>query len=108
MNEITEFKKLINKKLFYEAHEALEEWWFPRRKTKDALSLVLKGFINAAVSMELYKRDKIEQSKKIHKVYLKYVRDELIMQTDYCDEFKSLKEFIDGKFESLKICEKRI
>jgi len=68
MKEIENFKALINKQLYYEAHEALEVLWFPIRKIKNNYCLVLKGFINAAVSLELYKRNKITQSKKIYLV----------------------------------------
>ena len=103
MKEIEEFKELINKELYYESHEALEEIWFPIRKTKDNYCLVLKGFINAAVSLELYKRDKIEQSKRIYLIYKKYVNEKRIIETIRYREFQDLKIFIDKKFEEKEI-----
>jgi len=98
MKEVKEFKRLIDQKKFYEAHEALEELWFPIRHEKDDYCLVLKGFINGAVCMELNKRDKITQAKKVYKTYLKYVSNERIDKTKYKDIFDELKIFMDKKF----------
>jgi len=103
MKEIKKFKDLINEESYYESHEALEELWFPIRKNKDDYCLVLKGFINAAVSLELYKRNKIEQSKKIYLVYRKYVTSKRIINTKQHKEFNSLKVFIDEKFKEKQI-----
>jgi len=103
MKEIETFKELINEELYYEAHEALEEQWFPIRQIKNDCCLVLKGFINAAVSLELYKRDKIEQSKKIYLVYLKYVTQNRIIKTNNQHIFIELKEFLDKKFNEREI-----
>ncbi|BFU77362.1 hypothetical protein ALC152_05770 [Arcobacter sp. 15-2] len=102
MKEIEEFKQLVNEKLYYDAHETLEELWFPIRKMKNNYCLVLKGFINAAVSLELYKRNKITQSKKIYLVYLKYVTDKRINCCDHKEELKKLKVFIDIYFKTLE------
>ena len=102
MKEIESFKTLISHKLYYEAHEALEELWFPIRKLKDNYCLVLKGFINAAVSLELYKRDKKEQSKKIYLVYKKYVIIDRIAQIDNSKEYIKLQHFIDNKFNDIE------
>ena len=101
MNQIIRYKKLINEKMYYEAHEVLEELWFPIRKDRDEYALILKGFINAAVSLELFKRDKIEQSKKIYKVYNKYVTESRINNIDKDVIFKDLKLFVDKKFDLL-------
>ena len=99
MNEIIKYKQLIDDKLYYEAHEVLEALWFPIRKSKNGYTCILKGFINAAVSLELYKRDKIEQSKKIYNVYIKYVTDTRINEIDNDEIFRDLKLFIDKKFD---------
>lgn len=90
--KIEEYKKLILEHKFFEAHEALEEFWFPRRKAKSNEVLIVKGFINAAVSFELKKRGREENSKKIWKVYLKF--SQLIEASDV--EFKELKKFIEN------------
>ena len=98
MEQIERFKTLIKQELYYDAHEALEELWFPMRKVKDEYSFLLKGFINGAVSLELLQRKKIEQSKKIYLVYKKYVTNERINKLDTDIDFTELKVFMDKIF----------
>jgi hypothetical protein len=93
---ILRFKKLILDHNFFEAHEVLEELWFPIRHKKDDYCLVLKGFINSAVCLELYKRGRLPQSKKVLANYQKYVILEKIQNTKYKKEFLELKLFIDN------------
>ncbi len=90
--KIEEYKELILNHKFFEAHEALEEFWFPRRKEKSKDVLIIKGFINAAVSFELKKRGREQNSQKVWKVYLKFSK--LIEKTD--SEFIELKIFIEN------------
>jgi len=71
-NKIEEFHLCLNEERFYDAHEALEELWFPRRFEQNNEVKLLKGFINAAVSFELAKRGRNTQSKKVWANYLKY------------------------------------
>jgi len=66
------FLKLLKEQKFYEAHEALEVYWFPRRFEENNEVKLIKGFINAAVSFELLKKGKVDQSKKVWLNYLKY------------------------------------
>ena len=61
--DINELKKqqkhyvhLLQNDLFFEAHEALEELWFPLRFEKDDEVRLIRAYINAAVSFELVKR----------------------------------------------------
>ena len=103
MKHIKEFKKLVEKGQYYDAHEVLEEIWFPIRKRKNDCALVLKGFINSAVSLELYKRGKVEQSKKVYKNYIKYVTTNRIIKTDNYIAFIELKKDIDRYFSQLDI-----
>jgi hypothetical protein len=67
-----EFILCLEEQRFYDAHESLEEVWFPMRFEKNSEVKLIKGFINAAVSFELYKRGRILQSKKVWSNYLKY------------------------------------
>lgn len=96
---IEKFKHLIEQQKFYEAHEILEEVWFPIRKTKNDCTLVLKGFINGAVSLELYKRTKTEQSKNVYQTYRKYTDNHRIETTKNKKNFLQLKKFMDRKFK---------
>jgi hypothetical protein len=99
MKQIEIFQKLIEEQKYYEAHEILEEVWFPIRKTKTNCSLVLKGFINGAVSLELHKRDKHLQSKNVYQTYKKYTNKKRIETTTNKEFFLSLKNFMDETFE---------
>ena len=66
------FVDYLNEERFYDAHEALEEVWFPRRFEKDQETLLLKGFINAAVSFELTKRGRPNPATRAWQNYEKY------------------------------------
>ncbi len=72
IKKIDEFVVCLDEARFYDAHEALEEIWYPRRFEDNKEVKLLKGFINASVSFELFKQGKILQSKKVWKNYLKY------------------------------------
>ena len=68
-----EFKSLITQKKYYEAHEILEEIWHPLRKSLHPDRDIIRGFINAAVSLELKKRGrnnylKVWQTYEKHKL----------------------------------------
>ena len=69
---LKEFKLCIDEKRYYDAHEALEELWFTRRFEECNELKLLKGFINAAVSFELIKRQRVKPSQKAWATYLKY------------------------------------
>lgn len=69
---LNEFKDRLDEDRFYDAHESLEEIWFPRRFEDNDEVKLLKGFINAAVSFELIKKGRIASSNKVWENYLKY------------------------------------
>lgn len=66
------FMLCLDEERFYDAHEALEEVWFPRRFEDDMEMNLLKGFINAAVSFELTKRGRPSPAAKVWENYEKY------------------------------------
>ena len=94
---IAAFREQIESEQFYEAHEALEEAWFPRRFEADNEVKILKGFINAAVSFELKKRGRDLQSKKVWANYLKYRQFILTTPTPYKNEFYQLSRYLEKK-----------
>jgi hypothetical protein len=69
---LDEFLICLNEERFYDAHEALEAVWFPRRFEEDDEMKLLKGYINAAVSFELIKRGRKDSARKVYNNYLKY------------------------------------
>lgn len=93
---IKEFRLCIDEERFYDAHEALEELWFPRRFEKSNEVMYLKGLINAAVSFELMKRGRVKQSKKVWMNYLKY--RQLFFKTDslYLNDLHKLARHLEA------------
>jgi len=74
-NRAKRFGALLEEERFFEAHEVLEEIWFPRRFEKTPYIQLLRGCINAAVSFELLKRGRKEAAKKVYKNFLKYKKN---------------------------------
>jgi hypothetical protein len=69
---LNRFVQCLEEERFYDAHEALEEVWFPRRFEDDHEMKLLKGFINAAVSFELTKRGRPDPAARAWGNYEKY------------------------------------
>jgi len=69
--EFDKFKDLITKEEYYDAHEVLEELWHPMRKSLHPDRDIIRGFINAAVSLELKKRGR-NNYLKVWKTYEKH------------------------------------
>ena len=90
---INRYKDLLKKGYFFEAHEALEEYWFPRRKDKSPKVLIVKGFINAAVSLELHKRGRLQASKRVWKTYEKLTK---LLNENSDSSLKELKSYVDS------------
>jgi len=94
--KIQEYKNCIDTSAFYDAHEALEELWFPRRFEQSSDVKLLKGFINAAVSFELHKRGRPEQRRKVWANYLKYRQLLFKCDANYKNEFYQLSRYVES------------
>jgi DUF309 family protein family protein len=70
---LEDFIYCLNTKRYYDAHEVLETIWFPRRFEDNDEMRLLKGFINASVSFELERKNRVDASKKVWETYLKYI-----------------------------------
>lgn len=105
-HKIEEFAVCLHEERFYDAHEALEEVWFPRRFEENNEMKLLKGFINAAVSFELIKRGREPQAKRVWSNYLKY--RQLLFKTDsqHLKELYSLSRKIEKIYYKGNICSK--
>ena len=99
---IIQFKELIIAQEFHEAHEIFEEYWFENRDNKSSEIRTIKGFINAAVSFELFKRGKISQSERVWENYLRLVELEQIGDNHTIKRFTELKYFLDNYNIKLK------
>jgi len=94
-NKIKEYKKCLDEERFYDAHEVLEAIWFPRRFEDNNEIKLLKGFINAAVSFELIKRDRAKPAKNVWLNYLKYRQLLFKTETPYLNEYYRLSRTVE-------------
>jgi len=85
------FKNLINKEAYFDAHEILEEYWHTIRKTDNPYKNAYRGFINAAVSLELKKRGR----KNYKKVWITYEKYKYLYKEK--KEFLEVMNFLDSK-----------
>lgn len=98
---IKEFTQCLHEERFYDAHEALEAAWFPRRFEEDKEVKLLKGFINAAVSFELVKRGRGKQSKKVWANYLKYRPCIFQIESEHQNSYYQLSRLVEHLYFSL-------
>lgn len=96
---IDSFLAMIQQERFYDAHEVLEALWFPRRFDESDEVRLLKGLINAAVSFELKKRGRIEQSKKVWGNYLKYRKLLYKIESPHFNEYHRAIYAIDKRYK---------
>jgi len=94
-SKIDNFVKCLEEERFYDAHEALEEVWFPRRFEGSNEVKLLKGFINASVSFELYKKGRLMQSKKVWMNYLKYRQLLFKVDSSYLNEYYKVARYLE-------------
>ena len=87
---LDDFISRLNQEKFYDAHESLEQIWFPRRFEDCDEIRLLKGFINAAISFELIKRGRPDSSKRVWKTYLKYKPLLHQINSKYLPEYHSI------------------
>lgn len=102
--ELDEIYLIIVNENFVKAHYKFEELWkkYKNDKTTREESFILKALVNASLSIELYKMNRIDHSKKIWSIFKKYeyLIDEL--NNENKKEYKKIQELIyikKDKFE---------
>ena len=93
--KIDEFLLCLEEQRYYDAHEALEEVWFPRRFEDSDEIYLLKAFINASVSFELHKRGRTQQSKKVWRNYLKHRGKLFRVDSPYKNRYYQLSRHLE-------------
>jgi hypothetical protein len=93
---IDRFIEQLESERYYDAHESLEELWFPRRFEDNDEVRLLKGFINAAVSFELVKRGRPGPSERAWKNYLKYRPLLEQIESEFCDAYRDLAKRVES------------
>ena len=87
---------------YFDAHEALEEVWFPRRfEVENDEVMLIKGFINAAVSFELVKRGRETSALKVWKNYEKYIVLLEKVETAHKKRYLHLQEYVEALHREL-------
>ncbi len=90
---------LLQEKKFVKCHYIFEELWKEYKSHEDTReeSFILKAFVNASVSFELYNMQRYEHSNNVWNTYLKY--EYLIEQinTNNSSNYKKIKEIIYKK-----------
>lgn len=99
---LDKFNEQILKGEYYDAHETLELFWFPRRKLRDDETLFVKGLINASVSFEL-KRKNRGNPNKIWQVYLKYKPLFFNLDVTYKSSYKNTMDILEKKAKQKNI-----
>jgi len=93
-----QFKSLIIKTNYYEAHEVLEEIWQSMRKSLHRDRDIIRGFVNAAVSLELKKRKRDNYLK----VWKKYKKNKTKIKDNQL--YLDLVKFLDNYVPKEKNC----
>lgn len=99
---LDKFVLCLNEERYYDAHEALEEIWFPQRFEKSNEINLLRGFINASVSFELLKRGKKGSAKKVWKTYLKYRQLLYKVDSRHLNQYNTISRQIDTIYREFK------
>lgn len=89
------FRLSISEGRYYEAHEDIEALWYPRRFEDNDEVRLWKGFINAAVSFELIKRDRPKPSLIAWNTYCKYSSLLGEFETPHYPLYVTISEFIE-------------
>ena len=98
----TNYIQCLEEERYFDAHEALEELWFPRRfEVENSEVMLLKGFINAAVSFELVKRGREESALRVWKNYEKYIVLLERIESAHKERYMHLQEVVERVHKQL-------
>lgn len=99
-NNLDKFNRLIEERLFFEAHEALEPLWLAFKKEGNVLTPLLRGYINAAIAFEHIKRGGIASRKSAKKTFACYLRyRHLSSKCDNCHQTTAILDKVANLFK---------
>ena len=92
---------LLENDKFLESHDMLEHLWREYKNDKKSReeSFILKAFVNATVTFELFKMQRIEHSNNVWNTYKKYEYLINELETLNTNNYKKIKEIIYKKRE---------
>jgi len=94
---LNEFINCLDEQRYFDAHEALEAVWFPRRFEDNNEVKLLKGFINAAVSFELAKKGRNPSRQRVWKNYIKYKNLLPKIDSIHLKQYHQIAQYIENK-----------
>jgi len=97
---LKEYIRLLEKRLYFDAHEILEEAWHPLRKSNHPLKNLVKGLINASIAFEHIKRDRKNAKDKAKRVFVSYKRYKHLSTNDI--QYYKLFYRASEKIENIK------
>lgn len=99
--KLQEIISLLKEEKFVEVHDIFEELWreYKNDKSTREESFILKAFVNASVSIELYKMHRIEHSINVWNTYKKYENLIETLKTKNSLNYKNIKKIIYEKRE---------
>lgn len=89
---ITQFVAFLDQDDPHAAHEIFEDLWRALRESDHPDTLLVKGFVNGAVALELAKRGRLEACHRVWKTYLKYRGRIVDSQSDFSVAARRLEE----------------
>ncbi len=98
---LEEFITLVEEGRYYDAHEVLEDVWYPKRFEDSNEVRFIKGLINAAVSFELYKKGREKNSKKVWLNYLKYRQLLYKINSKHYNEYHKISRKVENHQKKL-------
>ncbi|MDZ7818651.1 MAG: DUF309 domain-containing protein [Aliarcobacter sp.] len=92
---------LLKEERFVQVHDIFEKLWreYKNDKSTREESFILKAFVNASVSIELYKMNRFEHSINVWNTYKKYENLIETLKTKNSFNYKNIKKIIYEKRE---------
>ncbi len=100
-NACRRFVRCIESAAYYEAHEALEALWFPRRFEGTDEVRLIRGYINASVAFELLERGRPVPAQRVWGTYLKYRPLLSRMPASTRETYQIVEKVLDAEYERL-------
>lgn len=103
MEDLKKFMQVVEQEDFVEAHEVLEDQWrewknIPKMRQE---SFILKGLINGATALALWRMGRKESSKKVWETYEKYKPYIKEVPSIYTPRYKKACELLEEKYKKI-------
>lgn len=103
MKSLETFMKVVQEEDFVEGHEVLEDDWRAWKndpKTRDE-SFILKGLINGATALALWRMGRYDGARKVWETYKKYKPYIKEVPSIYTTKYKAASELLEYKYSQI-------